>query len=89
LQVEEVVKIAANSWGDSVELTFEQEMNSDKESVTLQLDSTLANKVLNWKPSWDQKASIVSTMNWWRKVLINNINPTEACLSDIKLLLNK
>jgi CDP-glucose 4,6-dehydratase len=89
LQVEEVVKIAANSWGDSVELTFEQEMNSDKESVTLQLDSTLANKVLNWKPSWDQKASIVSTMYWWRKVLINNINPTEACLSDIKLLLNK
>jgi CDP-glucose 4,6-dehydratase len=89
LPVEEVVKIAANSWGDSAEFIFEQEMNSDKESVTLQLDSTLANKVLNWNPSWDQKASIVSTMDWWRKVLINNINPTEASLSDIKLLLNK
>ncbi len=89
LFVEEVVKIAANSWGDSAEFIFEQEMNSDRESVTLRLDSTLANKVLNWNPSWDQKASIVSTMNWWRKVLINNINPTEACLSDIKLLLNK
>jgi CDP-glucose 4,6-dehydratase len=89
LEVEEVVKIAANSWGDSADFVFEQEMNSDKESVTLQLDSTLANKVLNWNPSWDQKASIVSTMDWWRKVLIHNINPTEACLSDIKLLLNK
>ena len=89
LEVEEVVKIAANSWGDSADFVFEQEMNSDEESVTLQLDSTLANKVLNWNPSWDQKASIVSTMDWWRKVLIHNINPTEACLSDIKLLLNK
>ena len=89
LEVEEVVKIAANSWGGSAEFIFEQEMNFNKESVTLQLDSTLANKVLNWNPSWDQKASIVSTMEWWRKVLIHNINPTEACLSDIKLLLNK
>jgi CDP-glucose 4,6-dehydratase len=87
LLVEEVVKIAANSWGDSAEFIFEQEMNSDKESVTLQLDSTLANKVLNWKPSWDQKASIISTMSWWKKVLLNEMNPSEACLSDISFLL--
>ena len=89
LQVEEVVKIAANTWGDSADFIFEQEMNTNKESVTLQLDSTLANKVLNWSPVWDQKASIISTMDWWRKVLINSINPADACLSDIKLLLNK
>jgi CDP-glucose 4,6-dehydratase len=89
LQVEEVVKIAANSWGDSAEFNFEQEFNSNKESVTLQLDSTLANKVLNWNSSWNQKASIISTMDWWKKVLLNKINSSEACLSDINFLLNK
>ena len=89
LQVEEVVKIAANSWGDSAEFNFEQEVNANKESVTLQLDSTLANKVLNWNPSWNQKASIISTTDWWKKVLLNKINPSEACLSDINFLLNK
>ena len=89
LQVEEVVKIAANFWGESAEFAFEQAMNSDKESVTLQLDSSLANKVLKWNPSWDQKASIVSTIDWWKKVLLNKINPSEACLSDINSLLNK
>jgi CDP-glucose 4,6-dehydratase len=89
LQVEEVVKIAANSWGDSAEFNFEQEFNANKESVTLQLDSTLANKVLNWNSSWNQKASIISTMDWWKKVLLNKINSSEACLSDINFLLNK
>ena len=89
LQVEEVVRIAASSWGDSAKFIFDQEMNPNKESVTLQLDSTLAMKVLNWKPSWDQKASIVSTMDWWKKVLLNGVNPSEACLSDINYLLNK
>ena len=89
LQVEEVVRIAASSWGDSAKFIFDQEMNPNKESVTLQLDSTLAKKVLNWKPSWDQKASIVSTIDWWKKVLLNDVNPSEACLSDINYLLNK
>ncbi len=87
LKVEEVVKIAAKSWGDSAKFIFDQEMNSDKESLTLQLDSTLANKVLNWKPSWDQKASIISTMDWWKKVLLNEMAPSEACMSDISFLL--
>jgi len=87
LKVEEVVKIAAKSWGDPAKFIFNQEMNSDKESVILQLDSTLAKKVLNWKPSWDQKASIISTMDWWKKVLLNEMAPSEACMSDISFLL--
>jgi CDP-glucose 4,6-dehydratase len=89
LQVEEVAKIAAKSWGDHAKFIFDQEMNTNKESVTLQLDSTLASKVLNWNPSWDQKASIVSTMDWWKKVLFNEMKPFEACLSDINILMSK
>ena len=62
-------------------------MIEDKESITLQLDSTLANSVLSWESTWNQKNAIVSTVQWWKKVLLEKVDPLVACQSDIETLL--
>ena len=88
LAVSEVVKIASDVWGGNVKTVLEKEVIENKESLTLQLDSTLANSVLGWKPTWIQKDSIVSTVQWWKKILLDDEDPLSACHSDIETLLN-
>ena len=87
LAVGEVVKIAADIWGESAKTVLDKEVIEDKESITLQLDSTLANSVLSWESTWNQKNAIVSTVQWWKKVLLEKVDPLVACQSDIETLL--
>ena len=87
LAVGEVVKIAADIWGESAKTVLDKEVIEDKESITLQLDSTLANSVLSWESTWNQKKAIVSTVQWWKKVLLETVDPLVACQSDIETLL--
>ena len=61
----------------------------NKESLTLQLDSSLANSILGWEPTWIQKDAIVSTVQWWKKILLDKEDPLSACQSDIETLLKK
>jgi CDP-glucose 4,6-dehydratase len=90
LAVGEVVKIAAEIWGERAKTVLNREVIENKESLTLQLDSTLANSVLGWKPSWNQKDAIISTVQWWKKILLKKEDPLSACQADIeKLLKNK
>ena len=39
---------------------------------------------LNWAPRWTQEEATIFTINWWKKVLLEKIDPLEACLSDIE-----
>ena len=87
LAVGEVVKIAADIWGESAKTVLEKEVIEDKDSITLQLASTLANSVLSWESTWNQKNAIVSTVQWWKKVLLEKVDPLVACQSDIETLL--
>ena len=87
LAVGEVVKIAAEIWGESAKTVLDKEVIESKESLTLQLDSTLANSVLGWKPMWNQKDAIVATVKWWKKILLEKEDPLSACQADIELLL--
>ena len=87
LAVGEVVKIAAEIWGESAKTVLDKEVIESKESLTLQLDSTLANSVLGWKPTWNQKDAIVATVKWWKKILLEKEDPLSACQADIELLL--
>ena len=88
LAVGEVVKIAADIWGESAKTVLDKEVIEDKESITLQLDSTLANSVLGWEPTWNQKDAIISTVQWWKKILLKNGDPLLACQADIETLFN-
>jgi len=87
LAVGEVVKIAAEIWGESAKTVLDKEVIESKESLTLQLDSTLANSVLGWKPTWNQKDAIVATVKWWKKILLEKEDPLLACQVDIETLL--
>ena len=87
LAVGEVVKIAAEVWGESAKTVLDKEVIESKESLTLQLDSTLANSILGWKPTWNQKDAIVATVKWWKKILLEKEDPLLACQVDIETLL--
>jgi len=88
LSVSEVVKIASDVWGTNAKTVFDKVVIENKESLTLQLDSTLANSVLGWEPRWNQKNAIVSTVQWWKKALLDNEDPLSACQSDLETFLN-
>ncbi len=89
LAVGEVVKIAADIWGERAKTVLDRELIESKESLTLQLNSSLANSVLGWEPTWNQKDAIVSTVQWWKKTLLENEDPLSACQADIETLLKK
>jgi nucleoside-diphosphate-sugar epimerase len=83
--VKKVVEIAKSAWPEKIEYKIVKE-NSKMESEKLELNANLANEYLNWKPVWSQENSIISTINWWKKVILNEQSALAACISDIEIL---
>jgi hypothetical protein len=48
------------------------------------LDSSFAREKLGWCPTWSQEEAITSTLNWWQKAIVKNVDPNELCLEDMK-----
>ena len=88
LTVGEVVKIAAKAWGYEGTINIDQNSQRDYEAQKLDLNSELARRELKWTPRWDQEQAIVSTIEWWKKVLIQKVPPMEACISDLEKVLD-
>ena len=83
LSVDEVMKIASNIL--KVEFkSNEQQLSQKAESKLLDLDSGLANEKLRWRPTWSQEEAIISTLNWWKGLLVENHDPFALCLADIE-----
>jgi CDP-glucose 4,6-dehydratase len=61
--------------------------NAKIEAKHLDLDSTYATEVLNWKPVWNQEQAIVSTVDWWIKCIDRNMDPLEVSMHDIDRLI--
>ena len=87
LSVKKVCEIAAEAWGDSAQIELDQD-ESTMEAKTLELDSTLAQNVLGWYPSWTQEEAVVSTIEWWKKISLNPSLAFEACQTDLDKLLS-
>jgi CDP-glucose 4,6-dehydratase len=83
LTVSQVCEIASSSWPTPTKISF-HETESGMEANALELDSSLASKVLNWQPCWSQQEAIQRTFEWWSDVLIRKIAPEEACKKDIE-----
>ncbi len=84
LSVSNVAKIALNAWNDSDLTVLESENEiSNFESFTLELDSSLAARELNWSPLWSQEEAIRSTVMWWKLVQSKQKSPFEACSDEI------
>ena len=85
LNVKEVVEIAKSAWPEKIQYKIVKE-NAKLESERLDLNANLANEYLNWKPVWSQENSIISTVNWWKKVILNEQSALAACNADIEIL---
>ena len=83
LRVDDVVKTVQTAWGQETLVEFEEPANRLYESSRLDLDSTLAEQSLGWKPVWTQKEAIIQTTNWWKSILIHKIDPLEVTMADI------
>lgn len=81
LSVGTVAEIAQDSWGESTRVNIVPS-NGLLEAATLQLDSNLAKKALNWRPNWTQEEAVKTTVEWWKKVLKEGLPPIDACEAD-------
>ena len=84
LTVMEVLEISKNSSKHQISIEVDESKKLEKESALLDLDSTLANELLGWQPTWSQSDAVKLTIEWWSKVLDDEASPREACVYDIK-----
>jgi CDP-glucose 4,6-dehydratase len=84
LNVGEVAEIARGCWFEKVEVVFGKSDAKVKEATLLELDPTLAMDELEWKPAWNQKEAVESTVNWWAKHLNDGAKADELCENDLE-----
>jgi CDP-glucose 4,6-dehydratase len=88
IAVSEVAEVAVKTWGLStnIELGSPAENNA-AEAISLDLNPDYAKQSLGWEPCWSQEEAVISTVQWWNKVLNQGVTPAEACQDDVKRLL--
>ena len=85
LSVREVAQISQKTWGQGARV-LSLGTSDDFEAITLELDSSRSRDVLKWIPAWTQEDAIISTIDWWKKILLEKASPAEACASDLEYL---
>jgi CDP-glucose 4,6-dehydratase len=93
LSVAEVVDVSIATW-ESIKVEAPILKLSDIESVyveskELQLDSSRATNLLNWRPIFTQQEAIILTINWWKLLSLKKIQASDLIESDIKEFLRK
>ena len=86
LTVRAVTELAQSTWESETKVEYENHIN-ERESKFLELNSSLAVSILNWKPNWSQQQAVMSTVKWWKKYMYEKIKPIELCASDINEIL--
>jgi CDP-glucose 4,6-dehydratase len=90
LSVKKIAEISSKAWPSQSDIDSSHG-NSERhlESFSLELDSSLARKILNWTPIWSQEEAVISTIKWWDSVLNCDLHPEVACARDIDYMLKK
>jgi CDP-glucose 4,6-dehydratase len=90
IAVSEVVRVAVETWGlkTNIELDSSTPKNTT-EAVSLDLNPNYAKQTLEWEPCWSQEDAVISTVQWWDKVLNQGVSPMEACLDDLSQILSR
>jgi CDP-glucose 4,6-dehydratase len=87
ISVREVAEIA-KAYFPKLDIEFgETAVFNAKESLFLNLDSSLSFKEIKWKPTFSQDFAINSTFEWWRKLLDMNSTAQELCKVEIEFYL--
>jgi nucleoside-diphosphate-sugar epimerase len=83
LTVDELVHIVKNKLLN-LKISYSETNHLDvHEATNLQLDSTYANKVLEWTPFYSQPESIIATFDWWEKHAVSDISNEMLCINEI------
>ncbi len=85
LSVAEVAQISEETWGVGA-VVQKSDTTNELEAETLELDSSRASNILKWVPVWTQKDAVIATIEWWKKILVKNVPPLEACTVDLEYL---
>ena len=83
LDVGKVIEIMSKNLEFDFEIQDAGTNLNDIESLTLELDTSYANSILNWRSTYNQETAIQKTANWWSRVLSNEILPWDMCKLDI------
>jgi CDP-glucose 4,6-dehydratase len=84
LKVQEIINAGVEVFPEINVITMNlEEKDLKMETEVLQLNSNFAKNNLNWKPKWTTAEALDKTFEWWRKFLVNNIDPRELCMADI------
>ena len=88
LTVREVIELGVASWPVNNGIRFKEDVQADSaEAINLQLDSGKAREDLGWRSVWNQRASVIVTIQWWNKVIIEGVSPSELCGIELEALL--
>lgn len=88
LTVRRIAELSQSAWPHPVKITTKNDsIFKDFEAGSLSLNSTKAEQTLGWSPVWSQEQAVISTVEWWDKVLNKGVSPLDACLNDIRSLL--
>jgi CDP-glucose 4,6-dehydratase len=88
IEVAEVAKVAIETWGRETSIDLDSPgPRNVTEAESLDLNADYSKNILGWGPRWTQEEAVISTVQWWDKVLNQQIEPMEACLDDVKRLL--
>jgi CDP-glucose 4,6-dehydratase len=85
LSVRTVSEIAKSTWGEGALLEIENTTN-EFEAKTLELDSSYAQKILEWSPKWNQEKAVIDSIKWWKDVLKNDLTYKEVVNRDLNFL---
>jgi nucleoside-diphosphate-sugar epimerase len=87
LKVRKVVDIVKKVWHD-ISINYDlTKIPNGKESVNLDLDSSLAIKKINWNPTWTQEKAVEQTLNWWSEIIRGEV-PVEVTREEIRQFLS-
>lgn len=82
LAVKDVLEISKQEWPD-LRVAIEAVDKGSYEAKFLDLDSTEARTVLNWRPVFSQQEAIRRTLAWWKTVLENPASALEVTDAEI------
>jgi CDP-glucose 4,6-dehydratase len=91
LTVGEVVEIAKREWGVIKVRLRDPAVQRDftpSEATNLDLNASIAQEYLKWRPSFDQITAIRLTVKWWQSATVGNVSVDELVKLEIADFLN-
>jgi len=84
----EIVKQVILIWGSGKLTVNKKNKFKFYEQKNLQLNISKSKKFLKWKPIFNVKKSIIFTVDWYKKVIINKSNPAKITVNQITEYMN-